>query len=111
MAKNFRDLLAAMPADRRERIAAQTQRLMDEMPLQDLRQAFDLTQRQVADSLGVNQVAISKMESQTDMYVSTLRRFVEALGGQLHIVAHFPQGRVEITQFKRKTEPEAAENS
>lgn len=48
---------------------------------------------------------MSKVESQTDMYVSTLRRFVEAMGGELRIVAHFPQGNVEINQFKREPEP------
>ena len=45
------------------------------------------------------------MEGQTDMYVSTLRRFVEAMGGELRIVAHFPEGNVEISQFKREPEP------
>jgi transcriptional regulator with XRE-family HTH domain len=104
MAKKFQALLGAMPEARREHIAAQTQRLMNEMPLQDLRRALDLTQQQVAASLGINQVAISKMESQTDMYISTLRRFIEAMGGQLRIVAQFPQGPVEITQFKQTAE-------
>ena len=45
------------------------------------------------------------MESQTDRHVSTLRRFVEAMGGERRIVAHFPQGTVEISQFQRKPEP------
>jgi len=49
----------------------------------------------------MNQAAVSKMESQTDMYVNTLRRFVEAMGGELHIVAHFPQGDVAISQFEK----------
>ncbi len=72
---------------------------------QELRRALDLTQQQVAASLGINQVAVSKMEGQTDMYVSTLRRFVEAMGGELRIVAHFPEGNVEINQFKREPGP------
>ena len=111
MAKKFRDLVAQMPKERQARIAAETQRLIDEMPLQELRRALDLTQQQVAASLGINQVAVSKMEGQTDMYVSTLRRFVEAMGGELHIVAHFPQGTVEISQFKREhAEPEPTES-
>ena len=105
MAKKFRDLVAQMPEERQARIAAKTRQLIDEMPLQELRRALDLTQRQVAASLGINQVAVSKMEGQTDMYVSTLRRFVEAMGGELRIVAHFPQGAVEISQFKREPEP------
>ena len=105
MAKKFSDLVAQMPEERQARIAAKTRQLIDEMPLQELRRALDLTQRQVAASLGINQVAVSKMEGQTDMYVSTLRRFVEAMGGELRIVARFPEGNVEISQFKREPEP------
>jgi len=109
MAKKFGDLVAQMPAERRARIEAETQRLIDEMPLQELRKALDLTQQQIAATLGVNQAAVSKVESQTDMYVSTLRRFVEAMGGELRIVAHFPHGNVEINQFKQEREPEPTE--
>ncbi len=109
MAKKFRDLVAQMPQERQARIAAETQRLIDEMLLQELRRALDLTQQQVAATLGINQVAVSKMEGQTDMYVSTLRRFVEAMGGELRIVARFPEGNVEISQFKREPEPEPTE--
>ena len=75
------------------------------MPLQALRRALNLTQQQVAASLGINQVAVSKMEGHTNLYVSTLRRFVEAMGGELHLVAYFPAGNVGISQFKRVPEP------
>lgn len=76
MAKKFRDLVAQMPEGRQARIAAKTRQLTDKIPLQELGRALELTQQQVAASLGINQVAVSKMEGQTDMYVSTLRRFV-----------------------------------
>lgn len=99
MAKKFRSLLEQMPVERRQRIEAHARQLMAEMPLQELRKALQLTQQQVAATLSMNQAAVSKMEGQTDMYVSTLRRFIEAMGGELRIVAHFPQGEVEINQF------------
>ena len=86
-----------MPEERQARSAAETRRLIDAMPWQALRKALALTQQQVAASLGVNPVAVSKMEGQTDRHVSTLHRFVEAMGGELRIVAHFPQGTVEIS--------------
>jgi len=105
MAKKFRDLMAQMPKERQARIEAETQRLIDEMPLQELHKALDLTEQQIAATLDLNAAAVSKVESQTDMYVSTLRRFVEAMGGELRIVAYFPQGNVEINQFKREPEP------
>lgn len=99
MAKKFRNLLEKMPEERRERIEAHTRQLVAEMPLQELRKALQLTQQQVDAMLSMNQAAVSKMEGQTDMYVSTLRRFIAAMGGDLRIVAHFPQGDVEINQF------------
>jgi hypothetical protein len=55
----------------------------------------------------MNQAAVSKLEHQSDMYVSPLRRFIAAMGGELRIIAHFPQGDVEINQFDdiRKQDP------
>jgi transcriptional regulator with XRE-family HTH domain len=101
MAKKFRQLLDTMPEERRQRIEEHTRQLLAEMPLQELRKVLQLTQQQVAATLKMNQAAVSKLESQTDMYVSTLRRFVEAMGGELRIVAHFPQGDVAISQFEK----------
>lgn len=71
MAKKFQTLLAEMHPERRVRMVAQIQQLLEEMPLQDLRQALDLTQQQVAASLSLNQIALSKVESQTDLYSKT----------------------------------------
>jgi transcriptional regulator with XRE-family HTH domain len=71
------------------------------MALEELRDALRLTQRQLAETLQVDQSAISKLERRTDMYVSTLERFIEAMGGRLEIRAVFPEGCVRITQFER----------
>jgi DNA-binding XRE family transcriptional regulator len=105
MARKFAELVAQMSPESRARSDAIYRQVLAEMPLQELRRALDLTQQQVAASLGINPVAVSKMEGQTDMYVSTLRRFVEAMGGEPRIVARFPEGNVEIGQFKREPEP------
>lgn len=99
MAKKFSDLRARMSPKARAQSEAMTAKLLKEMPLQELRQALDLTQQQVAETLKIEQAAVSKMEKQTDMYLSTLRRFIAAMGGQLEIVARFPEGAVRITQF------------
>lgn len=99
MAKKFSDLRARMSPKARAQSEAMTAKLLKEMPLQELRQALDLTQQQVAETLKIEQAAVSKMEKQTDMYLSTLRRFIAAMGGQLDIVARFPEGTVRITQF------------
>ncbi len=67
------------------------------MPLHELRAALEMSQKHLAEVLHVDQPAISRMERRTDMMLSTLARFVEAMGGNLELVAHFPQGNVKIT--------------
>ena len=99
MAKSFNILRAKMSPERRARNARKAQEMLKEMALQDLRQALDLTQTQVAELLQMNQAAISKMEHQGDMYISTLQKFVTALGGNLQLVARFPDREVVLNQF------------
>jgi predicted transcriptional regulator len=71
---------------------------MAEVALDELRRARELSQQELARTLGVNQASISKLERRTDMYLSTLRKFVEALGGELELRANFAEGSVRITQ-------------
>lgn len=70
-----------------------------ELPLHKLRQTKALSQVTLAKTLHVHQAAISKMEHRNDMYVSTLREYIRALGGHLEIVARFPDGAVKISNF------------
>ena len=100
MTKPFRALIEKMPPERQARIKQRTAELSGEMALQELRQALKLTQQQIAATQKLNQAAVSKLEHQSDMYVSTLRRFIEAMGGELRIVAHFPQKDITINQFE-----------
>ncbi len=100
MAKSFKNLVSKMSAESQARIEKSTDKMYSEMALQELRQALELTQQQLADNLNMNQAAVSKVEHQSDMYISTLRRFLAAMGGELRIVAHFPEGDVTISQFE-----------
>ncbi len=109
MVKPFKNLVEKMSPESRERIRQCTAQMHSEMALQELRQAMHLTQQELADVLQMNQAAISKLEHQSDMYVSTLRRFVAAMGGELRIVAHFPQGDVVVNQFEDIREEEPAD--
>lgn len=102
MSKPFSTLLDGMPAERRARIRKKTAALKKEMALAELRRALQLTQETLAERLHVNQAAVSKFEHQSDMYISTLRGIVEAMGGELKITARFPEGSVVITQFTRE---------
>lgn len=100
MSKPFKNLLIPMPVERQARIKAKTEILKNEMALGELRQALDLTQAELANSLNMQQAAISKFEHQSDIYLSTLRKILSAMGAELKIVAHFPEGDVLITQFE-----------
>lgn len=100
MAKKFRELFDKMPADSRRRIQERAEWLRAEVPLAKLREARQMTQVDLGEELSVGQAAVSRIESRTDAYVSTLRRYVEAMGGTLVILARFPEGDVRITQFE-----------
>jgi transcriptional regulator with XRE-family HTH domain len=108
MAKSFKNLIGKMPPESPDRIGRRTAEMSREMALQELRQAMDLTQQQIAGTLHMNQAAVSKLEHQSDMYISTLRRFLSAMGGNLRIVASFPEGDVVINQFEEVRPRDAA---
>jgi transcriptional regulator with XRE-family HTH domain len=98
--RKFKELLDAIPAERREKIEGRVRETIAAMPLDELRRARQLTQTKLAETLGVNQGEVSKIEHRTDLYLSTLSEYVEALGGSLEIRAVFPDSEVLITQFE-----------
>jgi transcriptional regulator with XRE-family HTH domain len=89
-----------MPLAAQERSRLLAEKYRSGMALDELRQAREMTQVHLAKILGVNQAAVSKLERRADMYVSTLQDFVKAMGGELRIIAKFPEGTVEISQFE-----------
>ncbi len=101
MAKNFRELRKKMSPEAQEKARVRAQKYTEQMPLDELRAARQMTQEHLARLLGTKQAAISKMERRTDMYLSTLQSIVKAMGGQLRIEAVFAEGAVEINQFRQ----------
>lgn len=99
MAKKFADLRAKMSSESQQKSDALAEMMIQEMPLQELRQARGLSQKMLAELLSVQQPAIAKIEKRTDMYVSTLRSHIEAMGGELEVIARFPDGSVKISNF------------
>ena len=87
MARKLDDVLAALPKERQQRVEA---RAMELATLKDLRLAAQQTQEQLAATMGVGQDTISRLEKRSDMLLSTLRHYVESMGGKLELVAHFP---------------------
>jgi DNA-binding XRE family transcriptional regulator len=95
----FSELTKDWSPERQSQVEEKVCALKQEMALHELRQARAQSQADLAKRLDVNQPAVAKMERRTDMYVSNLRRFIEGMGGHLEIIAHFPEGRVTITNF------------
>jgi DNA-binding XRE family transcriptional regulator len=87
MTRSLDQMMAKLPAQRRAKVATRAAELAT---LKDLRQAVERTQEDLADALGVGQDSISRLEQRSDMLLSTLRRYVEAMGGKLELVAQFP---------------------
>ena len=104
LAKNFKELRGGMLAAAKAASAAGHLRLVEEMSLLRLRKARELTQTKIADELHMGQGDVSKLERRTDMYVSTLAGYLQAVGADLEIRAVFPDGRaVKITQFSEES--------
>jgi ribosome-binding protein aMBF1 (putative translation factor) len=100
MAKKFKNLVEkTMTPQRRARAAERTKTMLVEMHLAELRRARDLSQVDLAERFGTTQPEISKIEARSDVYISTLRKYIEAAGGRLEIVARFPDSDVRINQF------------
>ena len=74
--------------------------MVAEMLLAELRKHVGMTQEELAAVLGIKQPSLSKLENQDDMQVSTLKRLVEALGGELEMIVHLPRGDIRLSQFK-----------
>ena len=105
--RSFGELTKNFSPTRKARVAAKVRVLKADMPLAELRQARDRSQEELARELKVGQPAVAKLEKRADMYVSNLRRYIEALGGSLEITARFPDGAVNITNFGDLTNSKA----
>ncbi|MPW18879.1 helix-turn-helix domain-containing protein [Paraburkholderia sp. CNPSo 3157] len=105
MARKFEELRASMSPESRARAKALANKLRAEMPLHELRHARGLSQDALAKRLNIKQPSIAKLEQRTDMYISTLRDHIRALGGELEIIARFPEGEVQITNFAQLDQP------
>jgi DNA-binding XRE family transcriptional regulator len=99
--KTLQEKLSTLPAARRKKIARRTHFLIaEEMTMRELRKARQMTQVDLAKTLGVKQEQVSRIEKRSDIHLSTLMRHVEAMGGELIVTAKFPDGApVKLTGF------------
>jgi len=100
----FSELTKGFTPQRRARVAAKAAALREAMTLEELRKARSLSQEEIAATLAVGQPAVAKLEKRTDMHVSNLRRYIEALGGTLEITARFPDASVVINNIGEETQ-------
>lgn len=112
MSKDLDEIMRELPPERRERIEKRAKELIDEhMTLQDIRKAQKLTQERMAQILGVGQDSVSRLEKRTDLHLSTLNNYINAMGGSLKLVAEFPDrspvildGLVELSEDENQAQ-------
>lgn len=101
MSVSHKEVMKTLPLERRSRIESKAKEILEEeMTLRDLRAVQHLTQTQIAELLGVTQDTVSRMEYRADMLLSTMTRYVEAMGGTLKLIAEFPNRRPYTVKLK-----------
>ncbi len=88
-----------MSPEAKARSSVHTEAMLLEMGLQELRKSRHMTQVELASLLKIDQAAVSKTESRPDMYVSTLREYIRAMGGELQLVAILPYAEVTLSRI------------
>ncbi len=101
MGRSLDEIVGSLPGERRKRVEARFEELKGEVEsLGELRRAVGKAQAEIASALNIKQPSVSKIERQADMYLSTLKSYVEAIGGQLDLVVRFPsRAAIRIDRF------------
>lgn len=97
MAKSFSSLKNKMSAAAQQTVAEKTSQLLKDVLLHELREGLHITQEEMALKLATKQANISRTERRRDMKLSTLKRYIEAMGGELDIIARFPTNEVHLS--------------
>lgn len=105
---SFAELRARMKPEARAKAESEALRRGEEMDLAEVHRALKLSQEEIGQTFQIGQGSVAKIAKRADMYVSTLRRFIEAMDGELEIVARFPDHAVKITNFAALSEKENA---
>jgi hypothetical protein len=110
MSKNVNDIINKLSPTQRKRVETRAAQLIaEEMTLQQLRQACKLTQQKVAKSLRIGQEGVSRLEKRSDLLISTLRDYVQAMGGQLSLIVEFPDREpvilLGVAEFAQELKP------
>ncbi len=96
--RSFQSLYQQLPVANRGQVEKRVSATLAEMELKELRAHRQLSQTVVGEALGIKQAAVSRIEGRDDLMLSTLQNYIEALGGSLELIAHFPEGDIKINQ-------------
>jgi len=108
MSRNVNDIIGKLSSAQRKKVEARAAELIaEEMTLQELRRARKLTQVSVAKALGITQDSVSRLEKRSDILLSTLRKTVRVMGGNLSLVAEFPDRAPVVLSGIAEVEPNA----
>lgn len=109
MARTLKEVIESLPFDERREVETRAAKLIEEeMTLRDLRKAREFTQQRIAEALHISQDGVSRIEKRSDFLLSTLRSYVEAMGGKLRLVVEFPnRAPVALTGLDSLGEDEA----
>ncbi len=108
--KTLDQIISNLPAERRAKAAARTKQIIaEETALRNLRKAPHLTQERMAELLHIGQDSISRIENRSDLLLSTLRSYIEAIAGSLRLIVEFPNGAAaELSSISEPKEPATA---
>lgn len=107
MSRNVNDIIRTLSSAQQKKVEARAAELIaEEMTLQELRRARKLTQVSVAKALGITQDSVSRLEKRSDILLSTLRKTVQVMGGNLSLVAEFPDRAPVILSGIAEDEPQ-----
>jgi predicted transcriptional regulator len=95
----FSELTKDFSPQRKAEVEALTNKLREEMTLQELREVLHIQQEELGELLGIKQAAVSRMERRSDIHLSSLRKAIEAMGGELVIIARFPKADVYLSNI------------
>lgn len=98
--KPIQTLIDKMPRKDVLKAKKQALKILKELELKEIRQTKKISQEKLAKALNTKQTNISRLEGRKDMHISTLKNYIEALGGELEVIAKFPQGKIRINHFR-----------
>lgn len=110
MTRTLEQMMKEVSPARRKKIERRAAQLIaDEMSLRELRYAHKLTQERIAQTLKIGQDQVSRLEQRTDLLISTLRSYIEAMGGKLTLLAEFPHGKPVVLGGLTTLDPATSE--